>query len=1063
MESKRGKAFWINFGGSMRFDILDPTVDIHRNYLIEASAGTGKTFAIENLYVRLLQEPFKGKEKALTLDQIGVMTFTKAAARDLRKRIRSNLAQKMEGNSALQEALYAFDQAQIFTLHGFCSRALKTFSFEGGLSFESPPEEKCSSTQRLRQIVHDAFRMKIKGIHPVQITLLVHQKKYRQQTLEEELVKILEKRGKIAPPPTLEELFAPFLEGLAVLRQHNFNRLIDDYSLLLPCLKSKGNEQCVAYFQGLLQKEAVAFEDFVAFLPHWEPLYNSFDPENRYKRKNIAAPLSHPDFFEELKCCLHTTMELAANPKMILAALGSHCQEVFRKWEEGNGTFSPDKLLTAMLERVQDPRFASLLRSKYRAIIVDEFQDTDPVQWEILQRLFLTDQYEGVIYLVGDPKQAIYAFRQGDVYTYLTAAKDLGSGAAVTLTTNYRSSPPLVEALNTLFNSARSLFELPKTGEEIPFQSVLAGKQGTFPQDGKGTVHFMECERSRGAIPDACYEAIAQEITQFPDKSIAILVSSAQQGNKMSAILQKWGIPSFFQRPPPLGESPMVRGLIEILQAVSNPRRLSALKVALGGLLLGWDIEGIKQLDQGEKLEEQLLQFYHWQQLLKEKGISPFLQQFVKTCSCRLLARESGDNLFQNLLQLGELLTEHQAKTHCAIPGLIDYLRELESEGEEGPRQLLQTKGAVQIVTIHSSKGLEYDIVFAPGVLSPPAHHSEQFVADATGAHLHPILDPQCDERFQHHKRELDGERMRLLYVALTRAKERVYIPICFNKTGNSPLDLFLRKLEKPFHTYLCETITLAKIQEHYPLPERIVEKKVLTAPLPLIVPGEAKVLHSFSSLAETLEHAPQQFSGAPSDLNTSLKTIHTLPSGSAIGNLFHTLFEKIPFTASIEEIEKGIAGHLRQSGLNGWDGVIGDALFNTFNTPLPLRTGECALAGMGELSCYKEMEFCYPYRDGYLKGVIDLIFFYKGYYYLLDWKSNWLGKDPSAYTQEHLTTAMDQHNYSLQGTVYRNALESYLSQVDPRPFEQIYGGMFYLFFRGMHPLDRDKKGIFIL
>lgn len=1060
---------------SQSFDVLNRSIDIQRNFFLEASAGTGKTFAIENIYVRLLEEPFKGGLEGLKVDQIAVMTFTKAAARDLRKRIRENIVRKKGENLALQEALYNFDQAHIFTIHGFCNRSLRAFSFESGISFDRSTNEEVPPRQALKQIVHDLFRTQLAGLSKVQVTLLVEKSNYSQEHIENELIELLDKRGSIVPPPPIQELFQHFQKGMETLKKGDFTSLISDYALLAPHLK-KGDysrrEQSVFYFSTLLNKERCSFEDFEQLLLQWEFLRESFNPETLNKTKKMKESLVHPSFFAQLMECLGNTMELATNPSSIQAALGAKCQELYRIWENNRQTFTPDKLLEVMHNKVDNPLFAEKIRSRYRAVIVDEFQDTDPIQWEILQRLFLISEYQGLIYLVGDPKQAIYAFRQGDVYTYLDAAKALGKDSLVSLKTNYRSTPSLIKALNTFFGSAKNLFGLPYLNGEIPYHPVESGNEETpCFQDGKGPLHFMEIDKRLvgAAIPTIVYEAIAEAISKLKGKSIAILVSSSSQGEKIAEILKKWNIPSFTQKAPALAKSAIVPALIELLEAVISPRKLSALKAALGGPLMGWTVREVCQLEQLEILENILNHFYQLRKTLFEKGFSTFIQQLLKislkegekSVAIRLLERDKGVPLFQNLMQLKQILTQHQAKTHCPPDGLIAHLKEIFTYGEEGFRQLLHTESHVQILTIHSSKGLEFDVVFAPGILSPQVRGKLSFVADRNRL-FYPILNPKTDPLAQKHTEEMDEERMRLLYVALTRAKERVVVPICLDGKGDSPWDLFLRKMVIPFHSLLSENITLEKIKESYQ-PFFPSQQEVELFPPPEVkVKSEPHYLHSFSSLVKTLDlHG--NFLGAPSNLQNSLKTIHTLPSGSEVGNFFHQLFEKIPFNSTYEEIEKILVESIKGTPFKGWENVFAKSIYNTFYTKLPLKTGLKSLSEMGNPPCYREMEFCYPTSEGYIKGVVDLLFFFEDHYYLLDWKSNWLGKDSEAYRLEGLEAAMQTHNYHLQGLVYRNALECYLNRIDPRPFQEIYGGMFYLFFRGMDREDPLRKGIYTL
>src|SRR5262249_44422110 len=154
---------------------------------------------------------------------------------------------------------------------------------------------------------------------------------------------------------------------------------------------------------------------------------------------------------------------------------------------------------------------------------------------------------------------------------------------------------------------------LPRSQEEIPYHAVSAGKKDFRSEgDQKGALHFMEFEKrgARGALPNSVYESIAFEISKIKGKSIAILVSSSAQGESVANTLKRWNIPSFSQKTPLLGESPAVKAFQELLRAIAAPRQLSALKIALGGILIGWNSARVGELNTAAVLEKTLLQFY---------------------------------------------------------------------------------------------------------------------------------------------------------------------------------------------------------------------------------------------------------------------------------------------------------------------------------------------------------------------------------------------------------------------------------------------------------------------
>lgn len=1144
-----------------RFDVLDRHVNIHHNYLLEASAGTGKTYSIENIVVRLLIS-----SKPLSLSQILVVTFTRAATRDLKHRIRTNILKTvalLESNAeydnapdylkaileqgeeaigkakkALEQALFCFDDAQIFTIHAFCHRMLRDHLFEGGMSLDAKGGESNISTQVLLQIVRDFLRTQLDPSRYSQQQMQELLKSYKgdMEALKYDLVKTVSKGAAIHTSPCFAEqlqLFQQAMEQLKLSLQLTQEQVYADYQGWLSQYKSvpKGEEKAQR-FAALFAKDSWDSRDLDLLIADGLVFVDTCHPENL--RKKASSPILHyPTLVDDLRTTLMPLIEEASNRDMIFARLAHDCQKHLKRYTDEEELFGFDDILEAMHKGTMHAEFSGKVRARYRAAIIDEFQDTDPLQWQIFRDLFLSKSAVEplYLYLVGDPKQSIYAFRHADIYTYLSAAEHIGSGHHASLDTNYRSQPALIDALNLLFSNCPGMIHLPKIGRTLPYQPVLVGEKIHPKQfhDTLGCVHFFEATAqgtTRSFPLEHCEEAfffpyITQEILRLhqvdriPFKKFAILVKDRFQAERLMAFLKSWRLPCANQRQALLGLSPAVTALRELLLAVSHPNHLSRVKVALGGPFLGWTHESLLHM-KGEAIWENLLAVFHmWHRTLKEEGFIPFFQQFMQTMmpsrhlsnSAHILSREGGSELYQDLLQLGEILAQEQMNP------LIDTLDALKQEAETDDEALKRRPEphleSIQILTIHASKGLEFEIVFALGLASRSKEPDKLISTVQDGKNtLRPIIDAN-DPLYIQYGEELDAEKMRQLYVAMTRAKYRLYLPVltiqegCHAKLGTaSPMELFLARLgqpaaasrdelyariqggvKEPLSSWLKQnqknvSIThVSLVSEAFDLkPLKPISQPHLIAPATVKVPGAQQFLVSFSTLAKggnDILHT--SLIEPPHDFCTEHRSPHTLPAGSDSGNLLHQLLETLSFSTcrhmgTSDELISHIAVEVQRAGYSGWEPVIAQMLFNALHVPLPMACGPTPLCQVDPGKLYRETEFLYPWDkdvllpdmervSGFLKGVIDLVFYHEGKYYLLDWKSNWLGPQSSDYQRVSMHREMEKNNYFLQAHIYREALKRYLKLMDPRPFEEIFGGTFYIFLRGLG----TETGIFKL
>ena len=474
-----------------QFQVSDRSLNVHQNYLLEASAGTGKTFSIQNIIVRLLIESCNGSPP-LVLQDILVVTFTKAAARDLKSRIRKNIEDAIgfleqslwqgglpdkspdylkvwmgKGEEAvektlrlLRQALYTFDQAHIYTIHSFCARMLRQFALESDASFQDYSGEDPLPKSELMDIVRNFFRteVRLEEFSPAQLNLLL-----RMDEEQKKLLSAICTGYELEDYPSFKALYLQFAATMKRLKKQfglASEKMVADFTAQAPFYKNatgltkKDAEEKALRFSLLFDKSEWSVEDFEELIENGLVWVEALDPKLAKKNwKGVA--LSYPELTKALKTELEPIIEEAAHfPKLLLRMAGM-CRKLLHQYQHEEERLSPDDILRKMNQALDRSSFLIKVQSLFRAAIVDEFQDTDPLQWQIFSRLFLSKAlpWEGYLYLVGDPKQSIYSFRQADIYTYLAAAKALGEESCYSLDVNYRSRAILVEALNHLFLS----------------------------------------------------------------------------------------------------------------------------------------------------------------------------------------------------------------------------------------------------------------------------------------------------------------------------------------------------------------------------------------------------------------------------------------------------------------------------------------------------------------------------------------------------------------------------------------------------------------------------------
>ncbi|ALC16835.1 DNA helicase/exodeoxyribonuclease V, beta subunit [Desulfuromonas soudanensis] len=816
-------------------------------HLIEASAGTGKTFTIAGLFVRLVLE------RRLAVKEILVVTFTEAATEELRDRIRRRLREALTalvaGESAdpflgallgkipkteedasrevLRQALNAFDEAAIHTIHGFCQRVLSESAFESGSLFDT--ELVIDERPLLQEVVDDFWRIRFHGASPTFLAYL------QSKTLQ------VGGRSEAFSPEALARFAAPFL-GKGVLRVIPETAPPDVAALEESCSKkfsrlqaewarSGGEVRSLLLGQSVLHKGSykpanlpgwiVGLEDYLAgdlVLPPFEK-FDKFRAPALAKGTTKGNQVPTHLFFElceDLGADLERLEKGYDGALLVLKRelLEYAAAELRRRKKEQNIRSFDDLLfdLQRALDGSGGKELARTLVGKYPAALIDEFQDTDPIQYRIFGSIYPGP--DATLFFIGDPKQAIYSFRGADIYAYLTAARDVEG--CHSLGTNWRSTPDLVAAVNTLFGCHPRPFYL----EGIPFQEVNAADRNrenrlVLPDEMSAAplqLWYAPCAGEgsfigKGEADEFLPLAVAGEIVRLLEASragtaffrdgaegpkrtvvpgdMAVLVRTNREARLLQEALRQVRVPSVLQSAESLFASREASELLQVLAAVAQPALEGGVRGAMVTEMLGVTGNGLAALiaDEGA-WEERLERFIEYHELWLRHGFIVMARTLLSREGVRerLLVFDDGERRVTNLLHCLEVLHRASLEQGLGVDGLMKWFaRQLEERSEREEYQIrLETDAlAVKLVTIHKSKGLEYPIVFCPyswrGTRSKggSAVFHDPSQADALTLDLgSEDLESNCILE----EKEILAENLRLLYVALTRARHRCYL-----------------------------------------------------------------------------------------------------------------------------------------------------------------------------------------------------------------------------------------------------------------------------------------------
>ena len=832
-------------------------IDLTRHGLIEASAGTGKTYTIENLVVRLL------KETDVELQNILLVTFTEKAASELKIRIRKKLEgelddskDKTKTSKKLRDTLDAFDKAPIHTIHGFCQTVLKDFAFENSVLFQS---EVINDAPLFETLLKEQMRKdwpEIYGGHLEEI-LEISRFNQRKGSFLDTIIKLAQSLHKAAGDRLLPDLKG---RGFKKIKEEIISACMEIKALLgsdreFPRRYAQLNFNAGAR-KNILENIVVPVEDHfekaeedrldIRTLSDLMAQVEGIKSSGRRgleclipKKWNRGGPNLEvcPDL-EALKHKLEKLNIRLNDLQYTLPVEAIHrLQDDVSRTKQGHGWISYYDMLSLVEKALYSDNSSNLLgklRNRFKVAFIDEFQDTDPVQWKIFRKIFIDNRdndLQNLLFVIGDPKQAIYSFRGADVYAYLSAKSEMerlekkGRAGLYSLSVNWRSQPELITAFNTLFCGAIWFKPQAIAGEfEIGYQSTDSpGKEDRPVEmivDNSGRpvlniVDLSEAPSPRPAKPRLA-RFVASEIKHlifsrikikeregkartigFGD--ICVLVRSRSDVPFIEEELAREKIPYTFYKKPGLFVSNEAIYTSLLFHAILDPGDNSAVKKALLTPFFGFKLAELFAYEEMPPFHPVKEMLFKWNGYAMARRWSHLFQSLVEDSG--LLSREtveSGwDRKYTNYNQIFEYLEEVVYRKNLDFRGMsaiLDTYRNLSLDADEGVdiHQIETEARKVQIMTMHVSKGLEFPVVFVAGGLTQPASYQDKYHTyheikkGESSSEIRRIVDLAKSGRGGRHESEKTDEDKRLYYVASTRAQFKLYLPFYIHKT-NAP------------------------------------------------------------------------------------------------------------------------------------------------------------------------------------------------------------------------------------------------------------------------------------
>ena len=1080
------------------FDLYNE--NLNGTKLIEASAGTGKTYTLAGLYVRYIVE------KQLLPENILVLTFTKAATAELKTRLRSQLIEcknhlkgiekiKSDDNPQLYElyesykcnenalkyvelSLICFDQAAIYTINGFCQKVIDDYNSDCG----SPVfQELINTKDYVQKYVYEFWRLQQKNT-PSEFLAIIPSIDQVIRTMDS----LLNKSHYHQVKPEID--------------WNDTDNLYKEYWNLAKKWQLRHNELLDYVLSGDFHGGTYKVAGRESYIHDMNEFFTSFNGnvlkfraehiEGKLGKQKVLKPM--PQFFIEFETFYNKIFyqyEKGAPGNNLAISFMYECfkyvQNKLNDLLNQQGFYEYSDQIKVVHKAVKsNPNLVQQIANQWPCVMVDEFQDTDNRQLEIFDRCFNDDKHD-LIY-VGDPKQAIYDFRGADVFVYNKAKQQ--TQQQFNLATNWRSSDKMLAASNAMYQPDNSFHfswlqfvpSNPKPDQKLQLQDIYA------------PVAIIDC-------PDTDRKAhLALEIKRFLNQAkvsesiikpenCAILVKSNNEAIELYEYLLAKDINVSLWSESGVFSTESAMQLYYLIRAINYPSRKNIF-TALHGLFFEISLNDLQALNSDEYVAE----FVQYRlDSHNHNMVNVITQMFEeKQVYSRLLQRIDGERHYtdiEHLLELLQIQIDLGDNTNQIELWLAEQIQQTHilQEDDESKRRIESDSKKISIMTIHKSKGLEFDHIFIPFAdkikVSHPndnintracrATHDEYNIAKIYWKH-----SKTAAANLELEKR---AEITRNLYVAITRAKHRVYIGLDskLNSFATLPITQLTKQIEN--NDKLCSKVEIKKtttiLHEETTINLRHANSFNRTLAKP-------QSIYSFSGLSKRQDIPFEIFEKNSTEIDFS--NFFQFPKGAKSGTMQHEIIENLDFNATIDEIQKEVDSQLKINNYDSkWSDCLSQQIHQIFNTRLWENGPK-----MSQIThSIDEMEFMLPVKSinistisqwlafhrnrptefvqdnlkGFLSGFIDLVFEFNDKYYVVDYKSNYLGENYSDYESQHLQEAIEHHYYDLQYLLYSVALIKYLQiTLDGFDFKRHFGGVAYLFTRGIN--GKAGQGVYL-
>ncbi len=1028
--------------------------------LIEASAGTGKTYAICAIVIHLLLG------KKIPIEKILVVTFTVAATEELKGRIRSMLRKlwnifqtkeisrtdkdyellqgllerygtKPQSINLLKTALHDFDCASIFTIHGFCQRMLMENAFESSSLFDT--ELISDADILIQEAAKDFWRKKMYTAGEVLV---------RYANMHKFTPPALSALAKIRPlDPDL--IMLPDTQPPDEKKiEEQYQHLKELFNELKAIWNISEKEICSLIENAITEKKlngkryqqrhmSSRIEEINAFFSENDILSTDYQKIEYFSSSLLnekTSAITHP-FCEKLDEFLTLRNELLNDISNYLLCLKKEFVQniesflIHHRQRKNARTF--EDLLTGMFHALQgnsDSPLALRIRTRFNAALIDEFQDTDPLQYDIFSTIF---RNHCPLYMIGDPKQAIYKFRGADIFAYLRAS--LQCDRKLTLSKNYRSHPDLVRAINTIFGNTQNTGNPPFVIDGIEYNPAASSKNEhansiakKLPDGSPLAIWYIDSsendENNQNAINktdlrEIISELVINEIKKLTHHGInpgdiAILVRNNTQSKILARELRKHGIPCVTYGTESVLKTDEAIEIERVINAIAEPSSTGYVVAALATCFFGYTASKIAEINNSEeKFSEFLEKFKRYRDIWERQGFITMFRRLMheNEITLHLASLEDGERRLTNFFHIAELIHRAEREHRLGIDGILKWFSEEKAfESEEMKLRLETDEYAVKILTIHKSKGLEFPIVFAPFLYDSAEITSQEYIyhAKAADKDVRTVFNLSGDEtqKSQALYEEL-SESVRLMYVALTRAKVRCYtLWGMINKSElSAPMYVFHNHRITSLEEFIKDkkdkkmqwnnkssemlqdmrqiedqsngAISVLQISEISSENHVNAEEKPQQSQLPALAcrtftQGEILppwALTSFSSLIfnarDDVREKADESSKEISQASNKELSIHSFPRGTRAGLFIHEVFENIDFQNPASEESQSLIGELLHTyGIaKSWLPVICNNASAVLNHPLKSRNAAFRLAEISPSMRIHELEFYFP------------------------------------------------------------------------------------------------------